>query len=494
VSYLLLFSNQLISRLLCNTLQIDLACCVCDAAKSFQNDLRARLTTAEVLQCCLLNSYIDVSLMANALTAKSKGVNLLLGLFELRTEISDVEFSGVAYQTITYMVSALAYSRWGILQDREPLVALILASNCVYRVTLSRTKDCAMGFMLTIAKAKDFAAMEWMLFDYMQGYIRDHTKTTALTSDRKSQVANPFDWTPLNFGSSHWIPLQKEHNFGFLFKTTSDEMIRVKEKYLLQWTAGTLSPGTNVIVKHVNLVVDANVEVGLGNIKVVLSATNSALYAKYPLGIKHPYQAIAEGLSGPLVVMEDVGEPLSVVMRSQQFRQQWTQSASLRRAFYTDVGLSALNLVAKLGLCHNDIRPPNIAFRSDSFCLIDFDFSRGRILSNDLSAFSPSLSAFSSRNRVDQMMIFSVAQIALTVFLLSGSTVFDLDAVTKSVSIWNKERCDSKVDKEFERWVQGKSGRVQEFISACRGATPLPSALAGDSISYLSDVLQQMLV
>ena len=96
-------------------------------------------------------------------------------------------------------------------------------------------------------------------------------------------------------------------------------------------------------------------------------------------------------------------------------------------------------------------------------------------------------------------MTFSVAQIALTVFLLSGPKVLDLGTVTESVSIWTQERCASEVDTEFERWVQGRGGRVLEFISACRGATPWPSALAsdtalaGDGRIYLSDVLQEML-
>ena len=478
-----------------NTLQIDLGCCICDAAKSFQNDLHTRLTTTEILRCCLINSYIDVSLMANVLTAKSKGVNILLGLFELKNVIGDTEFSQVVHQTITYMVTALAYSRWGILQNREPLVALIAASNCVYRLTLSRTKDRAMGFMLAIAKAKDFAAMEWMLADYMHGYIRDQKTTSALTFDRKSLAVNPFDWTPLNFGNSDWVPLLQDHNFGFLFKTTSDEVSRVSERYRLKWAAGTLSPGINVIVKNVNLVLDVNFEAGLSNIVSLLKETmrDPPAYAKHSLVIKHPYLAVTEGLSGSLIVMEDVGEPLSVVMQSQQFRQRWARSASLRQAFLADVGLSALNLVERLDLCHNDIRPPNIAFRGDRFCLVDFDFSRRRISSNDLSAFSPSLIEVSLLDRNEQLMTFSVAQIALTAFLLSGPKVFDLGAVSESVSVWSQERRASEVDTEFERWVQGRGGRVLEFISACRGAVPWPAALTSDPMGYLSDVLRDML-
>jgi serine/threonine protein kinase len=112
---------------------------------------------------------------------------------------------------------------------------------------------------------------------------------------------------------------------------------------------------------------------------------------KNALGVKHPYLAILRYVDRTLVVMEDVGVPLADVMQSPQFRQRWSQSRNLRRAFFSQVGLSALNLVDKVGLCHNDIRPPNIAFRGDSFCLLDFDFARSRAKPNKESAFAPLL-------------------------------------------------------------------------------------------------------
>jgi hypothetical protein len=487
--------------------------------------------------------------MTNVLKPSRKKVdeiNLLLGLFELKNYIREEEVLAVVHQTLTYMVSALAYIRWGVLQDCEPLVALVVASNCVYRLTLSRTKKNAMGFLLAIDKAKDVAAMEWMLSDYIQRYISEHRKISALAFDSTSRSVNPFEWAPLNFGNSDWTPLSVDYNFGFLFRTTSDEVVRLVENdQQLTWDVGTLSPGMDVIVKYVNLVLDIDLQMGTGSIKQLLtssalsliqqslrtasldseatgpseyptsddgsrvpvpaarksqsdtSPTTTPSKLQNPLGIKHPYLAIIKGLSGPLIVMEDVGPPLSQVMQSPRFRQDWARSASLRRAFFSDVGLSALNLVVKVGLCHNDIRPPNIAYRSDSFCLIDFDFSRQGALSNELSAFAPSLSTISALNQCEQMMVFSVAQIALTVFMLSACKVFDLGDVTEAVSTWNQMRGASEVDAEFERWVQGKGGLALEFVSACRGATEWPSALTSgedDAKRYLSDVLQDMLL
>ena len=77
--------------------------------------------------------------------------------------------------------------------------------------------------------------------------------------------------------------------------------------------------------------------------------------------------------------MKDLGEPLSDHMHTPKFRTRWGQSKDLRRAFYTQVSMSALNLIDKLTLCHNDIRPPNIAMVGDSFCLIDFDMCRKHV-------------------------------------------------------------------------------------------------------------------
>ena len=90
-------------------------------------------------------------------------------------------------------------------------------------------------------------------------------------------------------------------------------------------------------------------------------------------------------------------------------------------------------------------------------------------------------------------MRFSVAQIALTVFMLSVSMVYDLGDVTDTVSIWQKERGTSEVYVDFEHCVQGKGGILLEFVSACRGAIAWPSALDIDDTKYFADVLSEML-
>ncbi len=91
-------------------------------------------------------------------------------------------------------------------------------------------------------------------------------------------------------------------------------------------------------------------------------------------------------------------------------------------------------------------------------------------------------------------MCFSVAQIVLTVFMLSGPKVFGIDEVTAAVSIWNGELDTSEINVEFERWVQVKGGLVLDFILAFRGATPWPPALDVDYKKYFTDVFSDLLI
>jgi hypothetical protein len=88
--------------------------------------------------------------------------------------------------------------------------------------------------------------MEWVLSDYIDGYIRDFHDVSSRHINSKTQFVNPFDWAPLNFGSSDWIPVSHAYNFGFLFKTTSDEVIRVQRQYKMKLGRGALSPGAKV--------------------------------------------------------------------------------------------------------------------------------------------------------------------------------------------------------------------------------------------------------
>ncbi len=191
--------------------------------------------------------------------------------------------------------------------------------------------------------------------------------------------------------------------------------------------------------------------------------------------------------------MDFVGEPLSAKMLDTDFRKRWSQSDDLRTAFLQDVGVSALNLVDSVDLCHNDIRPPNIAVADDGFCLIDFDMSRASVgqVEGTGTAFLPNQNLFSKLNRKQQMMCSSTAQIILTVFMLSAERAPTLLAVTGAVSVWSKERDgESAVDAEFQRWVVGRGGPLLAFVSAVRGEKGWPAALKADRRQYCVEVLR----
>ena len=187
------------------------------------------------------------------------------------------------------------------------------------------------------------------------------------------------------------------------------------------------------------------------------------------------------------------------------YRLEWQRSPQLRAAFLSQVGLSAINLVDKVMLCHNDICLPNIAVRNGRFCLIDFDYSFATVLFQQKSAFSPMLKTDSTLWRqLEKEMCYSVARIAVNVFILSTPTQLNFVEVTTAESIWSDVRNKtSPVDREFQAWpawVCEKGGLLLEFVSAVRAAC---NPNRGDERvhrfpinfkGYFVDVMQRMLV
>ena len=228
-----------------------------------------------------------------------------------------------------------------------------------------------------------------------------------------------------------------------------------------------------------------------------------------PFGVKHPYLGYLNlDAKHTIFVMRDVGETvldlLSGPDAGSRFRARWRGSAGLRSAFLQDVAHTALNLADRTGHCHNDIRPPNIAFSAHDgrFCLIDFDLVEESILPLKPSAFSPPLMPETLWGHMrERMMLYSVAQVAVSVFYLDSA--FTLQDVSAAVRIWPAERGEApgigEVEAEFERWVWGKGRSVQAFVSAVREACwsgkrpaclPPPGRLLRQ---FLDDVVKGML-
>ena len=96
-----------------------------------------------------------------------------------------------------------------------------------------------------------------------------------------------------------------------------------------------------------------------------------------------------------------------------------------------------------LGLCHNDIRPSNITFKENRFCLIDYDNCRTTIA--PIFTKSPIMNELDHWTKKASMML-SIAQIALVVFALetkqSSSTAWD---------VWLEGKRGSPTS--FNKWV-----------------------------------------
>ena len=90
----------------------------------------------------------------------------LMGMFELKMSIEvKEEYERFVSQTVCYMVSALAFSRWGMLRNFDALVALLISPTSLYRPTVSKPQNAAMGLHLRIEKTTDLLMMEWVLSD-----------------------------------------------------------------------------------------------------------------------------------------------------------------------------------------------------------------------------------------------------------------------------------------------------------------------------------------
>jgi len=342
-----------------------------------------------------------------------------------------------------------------------------------------------MGLHLKIEYATDLLTMEWVLSEYIKGYVHEQRQLIPANIICPDSV-NPFDWAPLNFDGSKWTAFSKQYNFGFLFRTTSDELMRVCKRHKIASLGQPLEflPGMPLVIKHTSILLEPNYKIGIATIQIILLMQG--------LDIVHPYIAVIGTISTPLIVMKDMGEPLSDLMQNLSFRRSWAQSTVLRRAFLTQVGISALNLVDNVQVCHNDIRPPNIAVLGDNFCLVDFDMCRNCVPTAVVSAFVPTLPETPGDSA--QMMCFSVAQIVLCVFMLNSPTVFSVGDVTEALSIWRESRdSSSKIDGEFEGWVQSKGGALLEFVSALRGSAAWPPGVMVDCKGYSAAVLESAL-
>ncbi len=72
-------------------------------------------------------------------------------------------------------------------------------------------------------------------------------------------------------------------------------------------------------------------------------------------------------------------------------------------------------------------------------------------------------------------MCYSVAQISLTVFMLSGFTKYDTGQIASATEIWMEDRDPSSlVDFMFQKWVASLDEPAKSFIADVRRAGRVP--------------------
>ena len=491
----------------------------------------------------------------------------LLGLIELKNKRSPSQKKPDLMHTLSYTLSALAFSCWGVWRRGGALVSLMVSPSAVYRLTVTKPGDPDFGLKLKVEKTENTTTMEWVPSEYSNDFIRDCRNVSSseleprlFDKDGPIQVVNPVDWTSINLKGVS--PLPRSPNLGFLFATTGEVVNRLKEFEVISNAVPTLEPGMPIILKCLSSVLDIHYdqsaaavkhllaelklmteqqlrresELVIARLRRLLSGEGEAgdepgqevpaaapsepgqpepaasdpvpvepVPAPQEVGIKHPYLGVLGVMrKHPILVMRDMGDSLHGLLHGAggAFAARWRDSRALRAAFFEDVGLTALNLVAKCRLCHNDIRPPNIAFRDGRFCLLDFDMAHTSVQYQENTAFSPRMvAAVRWRNPPAELMAYSVAQIAVNVFVLDsagGSGAGEAPAAASC--IWSAERDGSAVDAAFERWAVAKGAGVRGFVSAVREACAPPRpgrALAfrppTDHRGYFARVLRDML-
>ena len=447
-------------------------------------------------QCTMSLSRLDIALT-------SECGKLVLYVEEAKMLTSDVGMEQVLddiKQLVASMLSVVALSQWGLGQKpgSKPIFGLLVYPTIIYRVSIWKSSDSATGLMHKIENAIEPLMMGWVFEVFLRNYIQDYRKLQSAPI-RYDFECHPSLWTCLNFNLGEPLRESSAINLGFLFRSNAHILkeffhLTEEEDLLLNFCVkfDQIPPTQPLILKYLSSLLVFPPEQYLSPINAIILAENLArtcarqekdhlavqgdgiksVYQEQSLvsmlsKIKHPYlgTVVVDG-KHPIIVMRDVGPSLESVALDIKFRAKWKECRDLRSRFSEEVGESALSLVEKMRLCHNDIRTPNIAVQGESFCLIDFDMSRYEVASPQ----SRVLNRFRRKNSKDSRMMYTVAQIALVVFELETST--SAQQVSNVRKYWLS---DAKIGKPaiepFEAWVKSKGKAVMDVF--CENAVDL---------------------
>eukprot|EP00291_Cryptomonas_curvata_P023470 CAMPEP_0172169808 /NCGR_PEP_ID=MMETSP1050-20130122/10912_1 /TAXON_ID=233186 /ORGANISM="Cryptomonas curvata, Strain CCAP979/52" /LENGTH=488 /DNA_ID=CAMNT_0012840909 /DNA_START=802 /DNA_END=2268 /DNA_ORIENTATION=+ len=446
-------------------------------------------------------------------------------------------------QLAGYLFSAIAFSVWGVLKSKKPIVGLLVYPSAIYRLSFWKPEDSVevpLGLYHKVEYTEEPLMMGWFLEQFVQDFEADYVLAKQMESKLDFEHVDPVDWTCVNLKFGTHLCLSSQSNLGFLFESSGEQLMNFMdccskrklksqlfrceeipkdEKLVVKYLSALLVSPPALNYAPVARLVEAHEKAALVHEKAALvhekaalqellaapgrpaeikAATQSASTGPSPsqfcYGIKHPYIAVVIFAAvHPFLIMRDVGTTLNVMIARSDFLAKWKTSTDFRLKFQDDVGLSALNLVEELMLCHNDIRLPNIAVKDDAFCLIDFDNSRSDVPSDARQ--SRILLRYPGLASPERNMMYTVGQIAMIVFALDTDTqAAELNDVRVHWLISNPSRPTSKQQRilaRFDAWVKSK-GKLMEIVFF---KTALPPALGGnsDDKSFFVRILNSML-
>jgi hypothetical protein len=463
-------------------LQLDPTNVICYLGKDSASEHRVHKIIKH--RCTMNNSRLDVSCM-------SACGNHLLAFVEAKKEASNLstQISASDIQQLAgYMFSALAYSQWGkgIKSGDEPISALLINPTKIFRMSIWKSKTFTFGFHHRIEVTEDPLMMGWLIESFMRKYKADFERVKNLELDFD---VDPLAWTCINFNLGTQLRESSATNLGFLFRSNSEKLGRLIKQSAdtkITWAEGVEDlakfPHTEeLIVKYLSALLVAPPSeyfASINQLTMHVKASNR-------LAIKIPYLALLKIYKKHLlIVMRDMGPSLAHVMHQKAFQEAWKTQA-MRQNFYKDVAQSALNLVADLGLSHNDIRPPNIAVKDCSFCLIDFDLARANVPHGGTARV---LNRYELKSADSAQMMYTTAQIALVVFELEmRPTSSELSTVTK---YWLGRSNESQRNfLKFGKWLHLKGPLVRDIFSEF----VLPQEDFLPRVDYFNKALQAIL-
>ena len=498
-----------------------------------ENEMKELCVSEIVPSCSLARSKLDI-----AFYCCQSDQNLLLGFWEaknLKGDFDNEDTQSAIKQTICYSLVPLAYSLWGVLRmmKHREISSLLVMPLCVYRLTFTKG-DGPFGIKLRIERSTDLNMMRHMVYQSVMQCITLYD----LLQQGKVQLeatVNPRDWSPVNFDFEKGVEekFRKSHNLGFLFRAKSKTMQEFATKCwrrLLSDISG--DDEVVLIVKYHSAILDLDYQASDANMQKMIDylekeakaksaaaksaaeiARLTALLARSGLSsdelgsgstsaeaslpnadatasidascvIKHPYigYLISHlGVLATIIVMNDTGPTLREQMKDASFRSRWESEINLRKAFYADVGMSALNLVEAVRLGHEDIRPPNITVKGNSFHLIDFDNCSLE------TRFSKSPLIVGVESILTKLMIISVAQIAFV--------VFELEHEGPIRAIWDKwlmgVRFGPLKTTSFNNWVSDTG--LEPLFTPPRHPSEPPLQRGVMDLAFMKTMLLQML-